>query len=253
MSGHVTFMTIHDREDYTPEQRAKIIAGYPEDERDARAMGIPSFGDGRVFPYDEARIKCDAFPIPKHWARLNALDFGGMDHPFGAVGAAWDRDADCVYFTHAYRYKGRDSIPPIHAAAIKPWGLWVPTAWPHDGYQHDKGSGDQLADQYRAHGLNMLAEHATHAEGGNGVEAGITEMQTRMTTARLKVFSTLTEWFEEFRMYHRLKGLIVKERDDLMSASRYLIMMLRFAETEPNNSVWTPPGAALGQGGWLAS
>ena len=34
-------------------------------------------------------------------------------------------------------------------------------AWPHDGFQHDKGSGDQLAEQYRAQGLTMLAEHAT--------------------------------------------------------------------------------------------
>ena len=33
-------------------------------------------------------------------------------------------------------------------------------------------------------------------------------------------------------MYHRKEGLIVKERDDLMSATRYAIMMLRFAEVD---------------------
>ncbi len=53
-----------------------------------------------------------------------------------------------------------------------------------------------------------------------------------MQTKRFKVFSTEGTWFEEFRMYHRVDGLIVKERDDLMSATRVGVMMLRFASTE---------------------
>ena len=39
-------------------------------------------------------------------------------------------------------------------------------------------------------------------------------------TGRLKVFAHLADWFEEFRLYHRKDGLIVKERDDLISATR---------------------------------
>lgn len=54
---------------------------------------------------------------------------------------------------------------------------------PHDGL-HDKGSGAELAAQYKTNGLKMLEEHATHAAGGNGVEAGITEMLERMRTDR---------------------------------------------------------------------
>jgi hypothetical protein len=69
------------------------------------------------------------------------LDFG-WDHPFGAVNIAWDRDADVIYVTKTYRE--REATPIIHAAAIKPWGDWIPCAWPHDGYQHDKGSGEGL-------------------------------------------------------------------------------------------------------------
>ena len=36
-------------------------------------------------------------------------------------------------------------------------------------------------------------------------------------------------------MYHRKDGKVVKERDDSMAATRYGIMMLRFAETEPKD------------------
>jgi hypothetical protein len=93
----------------------------------------------------------------------------------------------------------------------------------------------QLAGQYKKAGLAMLKEHATHEAGGNGLEAGISEMLERMQTGRWKVFSTVTDWFEEFRLYHRKDGLIVKKVDDLLSATRYAYMMRRYAITRPVN------------------
>jgi hypothetical protein len=79
----------------------------------------------------------------------------------------------------------------------------------------------------------MLPERAEWEEGGNGVEAGIAEMLDRMQTGRWKVFKTCASWLEERRLYHRKDGKIVKERDDVISASRYALMMLRHAETKP--------------------
>ena len=58
-------------------------------------------------------------------------------------------------------------------------------------------------------------------------------MLTRMQMGKLKVFKHLNDWFEEFRLYHRKDGKVVKEGDDLMTATRYGIMMLRFASTKP--------------------
>jgi len=227
MSRHVTRMTINDAEHYTDEQRAAIIASYPAHERKARAQGIPILGSGRVFPIDEEDIKVKAFPIPDHWAQIGGLDFG-WDHPTAAVKLAWDKDADLIYVTHSYG--AREQTPVIHAAALKPWGERLPWAWPHDGLQHDKGSGEQLAEQYRSQGLAMLMERATFPDGSNGVAAGIAEMIDRMMTGRWKVFDHLEDWFAEFRLYHRKDGLIVKLNDDRISASRYAMMMRRFAK-----------------------
>ena len=53
----------------------------------------------------------------------------------------------------------------------------------------------------------------------------------RMKTSRLKVYDHLNDWFEEFRLYHRRDGRVVKEGDDLMAATRYALMMLRHART----------------------
>lgn len=222
----VITMTIEDADHYTPEERAKIIASYPPHEREARTKGIPTLGSGLIFPVMEEEIICAPISIPAIWPQVIGVDFG-YDHPFGAARLAWDRDNDIIYVTANYR--SRQSTPIIHAAAIKPWGDWIPVAWPHDGLQHDKGSGDQLAKLYRDQGLNMLAERATWPDGGNGVEAGIAEMLDRMLTGRWKVFSTCVEWLEERRLYHRKDGKIVKERDDVLSASRYALMMLREA------------------------
>lgn len=219
-------MTIDDVGHISDKAKADIIASYPEHERDARVKGIPALGSGRVFPISEDKIICDPVEIPQYWAQIVGVDFG-WDHPFAAVRMAWDRDNDVIYVTHTYRKK--EATPVIHAAAIKPWGDWIPCAWPHDGYQHDKGSGLGLAAQYREQGLNMLLEHATYDDGGMGVEAGIMEMFDRMQTDRFKVFKHLNDWLEEFRLYHRKDGQIVKLRDDLISATRYAVMMKRFA------------------------
>lgn len=225
MSRHVTFMTIDDVDHYSSEERRSIVDAYPEHEREARARGIPVLGSGRIFPVAEEDITCDPFVIPEHWPELGALDFG-WDHPFAAVKLAWDRDADCVYYTQEYRE--RQKAPLEHVVALKPWGKTLPWAWPRDGRNETlAGAGVALADQYRSHGLKMHAEHAQFADKSVSVEAGLMRMLDRMRTKRLKVFRTLGMFFEEFRLYHRKDGLVVKERDDIMSAARYGEMMLR--------------------------
>ncbi|UQY83673.1 terminase large subunit domain-containing protein [Ralstonia pseudosolanacearum] len=234
--GHVT-MTIDDAAHITPEDRARIIAGYAPHEREARVKGIPMLGSGRVFPVAEEMITEEAFAIPKYWPRIVGLDFG-WDHPTAAVWIAWDRDADVVHITDAYRVREQTVI--VHAASIKARSGraadWMPVAWPHDGMQADKGSGETLSRQYKNQGLRMLDTHAQHPDGGNSVEAGVMDMLDRMQTGRLKVASHLADWFEEFRLYHRDNGKLVKEYDDLLSATRYALMMLRSARTQPDYS-----------------
>jgi phage terminase large subunit-like protein len=231
----VVTMTIDDAEHYTQEQREAIIASYPPHEREARAKGVPTLGSGRIFPVEESMVSEAPFQIPEHWPRICGLDFG-WDHPTAAAWMAWDRDTDTIHLYDCYRIS--EQPVAIHAAAIKAKGDWIPVAWPHDGLQHDKGAGLQLAEQYREHGVNMCNEMATFPEDGPqpsrvSVEAGVAEMLDRMMTGRWKVAAHLAQWFEEFRLYHRDNGKIVKDYDDLLSASRYGMMMLRYAATQP--------------------
>jgi hypothetical protein len=101
-----------------------------------------------------------------------------------------------------------------------------------------------LADQYRLMGCNVLLEHFTNPpalgekKGSNSVEEGIMAMLQAMEDGRFKVFSTLNDWFEEFRMYHRKDGKVIPIRDDLMSASRYAFQSQRFA-VSGKDPTWT--------------
>lgn len=246
---HVTQMTIDDAEHYTPEERARIVASYPAHEREARAKGIPILGSGRIFPIAEDTIKVEPFEVPKFWKRIGGMDFG-WDHPFAAVELVHDADTDTVYVTKAYRV--RETTPVIHAAALKPWGEKLPWSWPRDGRRETlEGAGIALAKQYGDQGLNVLPIHAQFEDKSVSVEAGLMDMLDRMNTGRLKVFSHLEDWFAEFRTYHRKDGLVVKENDDLMSATRYALMMLRFAETaKAAISMQSLYGVGSGVGEW---
>jgi phage terminase large subunit-like protein len=252
-SCSLTRMNIYEVGHYTDEEREQMIATYPRHEREARANGEPTLGSGKIFPIEESLFLEDPIDVPDHWYRIGGIDFG-WEHPTACVNVAIDRDADCIHVTHGYRQS--ESTPVIHAAAMKAWGAeWMPWSWPHDGYQHDKGSGIQLADGYRDQGIYMLPVHAQFDNGSNGLEAGLMEMLDRMQTGRLKINRNLPEILDEIRTYHRDEGKIVNKDEDLICAIRYAMMMGRFAlqrhrafqhtETIADYDPFSPPAESI--------
>jgi len=209
----------------------QILSSYAPHEREMRRYGRPSIGSGLVFPVPEEKILIDPFTIEAHWPRIAAIDFG-FDHPTAVVWTAWDREEDMYYIYDCYRQA--KAPPSVHAASIQNRPNFVPLAWPHDGNRRDSMGNPGLAEQYRNLGCNMLPFHFENPpalgekKGGNSIEVGIMDMLQKMENGQFKVFSTLKEWFEEFRMYHRKDGKIIPLRDDLMSATRYAIMSMRF-------------------------
>lgn len=226
----VVQMTIDDALHIPAAERARIIAGFLPHEREARARGVPTLGSGKIFQVSEESITEPKIEhVPPQWAKIWGLDFG-IDHPFAAALLLWDRDNDVVHVHHVVRV--RDQLPLQHAVPMKAVGAGVPVAWPHDGnIRGDRQTGETIAQLYKKQGLRMLPVHATWPDGGFSTEAGILEMQDRMATGRFKVAAHLSEFFEEFRMYHRKDGQIVKERDDILSAVRIGVMMKRYART----------------------
>jgi len=229
------------------ETKTEILASYPAYQRDMRSKGIPLRGEGLVFPVDDAVFTEEPLAhIPKFWPRIIGIDIG-WDHPTALVWIAYDPENDVM---HVYDCWRQSQVTPADVSGvIRPRAdSWAPVAWPHDGLQHDKGSGQQLCELYRQQGVFMLQDKATFDDGSNGVEAGVFALLERMKSGRLKVATHLNEWFEEKRLYHRKRNKktrdatpqIVKLKDDLLCATRYAMMMLRYAETQPTHEQYEP-------------
>jgi Terminase RNaseH-like domain len=86
--------------------------------------------------------------------------------------------------------------------------------------------------QYADAGLDMQHEAACFEDGGRSIEAGVLEMADRMRGGRWKVFKGKNDgWMQEVATYHRKDGLLIKEHDDAISASRYALMMRRHGQS----------------------
>lgn len=205
----------------------RILRKYPPHEHRARIDGEPVLGSGVVFGTPWEQVIIDPFEIPGYFAWLGGIDIGGGGHPTAFVHAAHDRDQDILYFVS--EYKLTDARVALHAAAIGQRAKKDPIAWPHDAAE-ETATGATYAQIFADHGCHMLPSHSTFEGGGFGTEPGVTMLDNRLISGKLRVFSPCQLWGEEYRMYHRKDGLIVKEFDDLMSASRMVQMMLRYAE-----------------------
>lgn len=238
----------------TPEMLADAMAKYPTHEHDARMNGAPLLGSGRIFIDNEATFTFKTgFPIPDHWPKLWGVDFG-IDHPFAAALTAWDRDLDIIYVTHCYR--AANALPLVHSEALRAICPDAPVAWPHDGNAREENKLGELMPLYKKFDLRMLPKHAQYEAGGYSTEAVIMELQQRFQRAGgpggIRVREDLGDFFEEYRMYHRKDGLIVKKRDDLLSALMKAVMMRRYARVvtmgyAPRPSHVRPKRPALGR------
>jgi phage terminase large subunit-like protein len=232
--------TWDDVEHLDEKTKEQLLAVYSPAERDMRSKGIPVFGSGLVFPVSEDDVVCEDFEIPDHYPRLAAIDFG-FDHPTAISWAAYDPDDDIIYIYDEHRRS--KETPLTHAAVLNSRTPGIPVAFPHDGLQHDKGSGIQLAQQYRDLGVYMLPDHFSNPptegklNGNNSIEAGLSIMLQRFETGRLQIFMSCVETLEEMRLYHRKNGRVVPIKDDLISAMRYASLSIeRFGERMKNKT-----------------
>lgn len=233
----------------TPEKRERMLALFPEYQRDMRSKGVPMLGHGRIYDLGDEFVTCDPFEIPDHWFVINGMDFG-WDHPQGHVQLVEDRDSGSIYITRAYK---ASKVSANDAwGAVKDWAGGVPTAWPQDGLQNEKGRDDAVQQKvhYERAGFKMLGQHAVWPEGGNSVESGLYLIGDAMRKGKFKIFRGLIDLMDEVRQYHRdEKGKIVKVRDDLLDAMRYAYMMRRYAVRKGDCGVKRKRPRAVGWGG----
>lgn len=194
------------------QDKTEMLAKLRPDMRDARSRGIPSMGAGAIYPVRWEDVVVQPFVFPAHWPRAYALDVGWRRT--AALWGAWDRESDVIYL-YSEHYLG-EAEPAVHGEAIKARGPWITGAIDPAARGRSQIDGEQMIKLYRDLGLTLILAN-------NGVESGLNEVWQRLSTGRLKIFSTLANTRAEYQLYRRdEKGRIVKENDHLMDAMRYL-------------------------------
>lgn len=200
--------------------KERLLASTPPHLRDARSKGIPSLGSGAIYPIELSEILITPFSLPDFWPRLFAMDVGWKKT--AALWGAWDRSTDVIY-AYTEHYRGQ-AEPSIHATAIKARGDWIPGVIDPASRGRSQDDGGQLIAQYQDLGLPIVPVDKEN----RGVESGLYEVWERLSTGRLKIFSTLMNTQAEYRLYRRdERGNIVKEFDHLMDTLRYLVVSMR--------------------------
>ena len=225
-----TRITPEDAKHISPERRSQMEESYLPHEREARIQGVPTLGIAKVFPVSIDSLMRTFNPDTdiKSWARwIVGVDFG-YGHPFAAALCAWVHDLDEFFIVDGFRMERTEAFYHVKRIAGLCRGLRIPVSWPHDGHQHERGSGEAIADVYRRLGAPMLGTHAQNKGGGNHLEPAIEEMNGYMKRGCFIIASHMTELGEELLNYHRDEDYrIVPLRDDLISAVRYAFMMRR--------------------------
>lgn len=191
-----------------------LLASIPHYQREARSKGVPQLGAGAIYQVPESDIIVPDFEIPDHWPRAYGLDVGWRKT--AALWGARDNETGVVYL-YSEHYAGLQQ-PSLHAEAIKSRGEWIPGVIDPAAQGRSQADGEQLIALYRRFGLHLQP-------AVNAVEAGIYATWQLMSSGKLKVFASLGNWRQEFRLYARDKdGKVIKANDHLMDATRYLIV-----------------------------
>ncbi len=186
----------------------KMLRAFPPHEREARSLGVPMLGSGKVYPVAEDEFIIDPFQMPTYWPRAYALDVGWRRT--GAVWGAHDRDNDIIYIYSEY-YQGHQP-PAVHSYAIKARGENLIGCIDPAAAGASQVDGKSLINEYRKAGLKVFPAN----NKVTGQEGGIHNVFTRLTEGRLKIFRTCVNLIKEMRIYRRNEhGKIVKENDHL--------------------------------------
>ncbi len=167
----------------------KRLQRLPEQEKRALLLGDWDLNEGRFFTrWDRTLHVCDPFPIPDHWKRYCALDYG-LDM-LAAVFIAEDEQG----FFYVYREVYESGLI-VSEAAKRIRGASPPRCpyyAPPDLWSRQKDSGRSLADLFRENGVPLTKVSAARAPGWAILQEWLMPRPDRdgEERPRLRIFAT---------------------------------------------------------------
>lgn len=223
-------MTAYEAEHITEEQienMKKLYAGEPHLLK-ARLEGIPTIGQGLIYPFELDKMFIRPFEIERWWPRLGGIDFGW--NAATAIGAcAVDPDSG-IYYWYKMHYAS-EVKPREHCNAIRGWGD-IDYACDPAGLQ-TKLDGEKVMHEY----LNELQpgwegiadEHRRLFAADNSPGIGIATVYELLSEGRMYFFNTpefepLKREFMTYRWDPKNPNKPIKANDHALDMIRYVCM-----------------------------
>lgn len=151
---------------------------------------FPLTGMKPIFTTAIPEFQMPPFPVPPFWPRAFAMKV--EPGRTMALWAAYDTGQRTLYVTTEHLRSGAD--PAVNVAAIAARGQWIPGIIDSDETKIE--ARREMAQFYAALGIEVtLADRA--------FEAGVQDVNSLISTGRLKVFSSCQGTFRDYRAYRR--------------------------------------------------
>jgi hypothetical protein len=213
-SKYLTQMGWDETPHLTEDAKRELLGSTQPYLRDARSKGVPSLGAGAIFPIPESEFVIPPMKLADHWPRIAALDVGWRRT--ATLWGAHDLETSTIYF-YSEHYRA-EAEPSVHATAIRARGEWIPVLIDPAARGRSQRDGENLMKDYTNLGLKLR-------QAKNAIESGILRIWELLSTGRIKVFASLSNFLAEYRLYRRdKKGRIVDEFNHLMDCWRYLVV-----------------------------
>lgn len=243
--------SLDDAPHLTTEEKERMIASWPVNERQARSTGIPILGSGLVFPILEKALTYEPFAIPEHYARIGGMDFGWNDPTVLLLGAL-DRDRGVLYIF--FEYAASQKTPDQHIFNISSMKAadcfkWCPVFGDTSANAKTPIDGSRLIDLYKNARIDMRPPDKKDKN------ARALKCLQMMMDGKLKVSSQCRGLLNEIRTYS-YKGVALQDGNDHhIDALLYLLSGLSSAKTHTNfyakNMIPLHYGESDSGGSWM--
>ena len=220
---------------------------YSVDELEQRINGLFRQMEGAVWKeFDISANLIPRFPIPRHWRRIRAIDFG-YNHPFVCLWMAMDNEENVYVYTE---YVQSSTLLQDHAdnmRTLDSYGLS-----PEDE-QGDRGIENSVSDHAAQDRAELVRYKILTVPANKEVILGV-QIVNRMfkkrvdhpeKKPRLLIFNDLKQTIKQLREYHYPKKKITelpnKVNDDTQDAMRYGVMYFVSIMSRPPVVLYSPP------------
>lgn len=249
--------TWNDAPHLSDDDKAELLAGYPEYQREMRSKGVPVLGSGAVYPFNDSEIngcitKEEIDANPYLYKMLWCCDFGYSSNseadPSVLILLAYSMENDCIYTVSEWNskkdsFKNRLAHMPDHMASIIKASdyPYAPLIVPHDGKRQIEGTNTTRISEFKRLGINVIPtvfeipfQYKTGAfeisKHTRSLHWTIQFMNKLFSEEKLKInVPQMKQLMNEFRVYQwKENGEPVDKNNHHLDALRYGAISIKF-------------------------